>query len=365
MKQLRAWGLYGLLLALALAAGLASTEPPDDDVRPSITNGSPRGLAVLATWLRESGVAVEASTAPFTTIPAGARTIVIAAPAASTLDTAEARALEAWVEEGGTLIVLPSRNAPQPALRHWLGLSAGDVAPLVDEEHVKDVGGTSAKVKLQAGLTAGVRALRLSAEGMFDVRLGDSVPVAEYGALWFTPLGRGEVWVGPPELAENARLELLDNARFWANVGARGPIVFDEFHHQLLEKPAAPVNLTLATAQLVLCALVFVAARGSRLGPPREEAARRHRSALEYVRAMAALTRNAGVEGELVEALRRELRLTLHEKLGTKLELPWEEVAREVERHAGVPASEVLAASTDGDFVSLSKRVAELERKLG
>ena len=123
-------------------------------------------------------------------------------------------------------------------------------------------------------------------------------------------------------------------------------------------------NLLATLLQFGFCALVFVAARGARLGPPRPAPRTRHRSALEYVRAMALLTQSARVEDELLPGLRRDLRLYLAERLGIPVAVPTFEAAREAERLTGVPAGDVELLLTGHDFLAVSKRLAALQARV-
>lgn len=360
MKKGPALIIAGLVL-LFVVASIAAQEPGSDSPYPSITNQGPRGLAVLATWLREAGASVVAHDAPLTELPADARVVVIAAPAAEELRQEEVAALQRFVEGGGTLVYLAPREAPQPAMNEWLQLAGGPIAPLVTEPGLEDVGGTSVTVTFSAGLLEGARRLRLSAERTLNVLDDRAVPVASDGAVWWLRLGAGEVWLAAgPDLAENARLELADNAIFWGHLASKGVIVFDEFHHH---KGASmvPVNLLVTGLQLGFLAFLFLWARAVRLGPARDAPASWHRSSLEYVRAMAALTRNAGVEAELVVALKDEFRRFLRDRCGLPVEWRWEEVDAELARRGITQPGQLVRASTEPEFVTLSKTLATLE----
>ena len=305
--------ILAVLLVLSLMASLAAQEPGAESPVPSMTNAGPRGLAALATWLKESGVKVSSHDAPFTQLPVEARVLVIAAPVGSEVREDEVTALKRFVEGGGTLVYLMPRQAPQPTINEWLHVRAGEVAALVTEPGVQDVSGTTVRVTFAAGLLVGAKRLRLSADRMIHVDDDAAVPVTSDGALWWLRRGAGEIWIAAgPDLAENARLELADNALFWGHLAAKGPVVFDEFH-QHLPASRVPINLLVTALQLVFLASLFVWARGTRLGAPRDEPATWHRSSLEYVQAMGALTRNAGVEGELVLALKTDFRRFLRE----------------------------------------------------
>ncbi len=355
--------LAGLVL-LSLIASIASQEPGSDSPIPSIENKGPRGLGVLAAWLRESGTSVIGHDAPLTQLPPEARVVVIAAPSAQELKADEVTALEHFVSGGGTLVYLMGRTSPQPVLNEWLRVAGGPVAPLVTEPGLEDVGGTTVSVTFAKGLLEGAKTLRLSADSMVNALDDGAVPVTSDRALWWMRRGEGEVWLGAgPDLAENARLELADNALFWGHLAKRGTIVFDEFHHHQ-SGAALPVNLVATVLQLIFLALLFLWARGARLGPPRDDPPRWQRSSLEYVTAMAALTRNANVEKELVVSLKNDFRKLILEQAGIPLAWSWEEADTELARRGVIGGAELIRAAQEADFVAASRLLATIERKI-
>ncbi|MDP3152433.1 MAG: DUF4350 domain-containing protein [Archangium sp.] len=353
--------VLGALVLLSIVASVASQDPGSESPIPSITNNGPRGLGALATWLKESGVQVIAHDAPLTQLPAETRVLVIAAPSGEEIREEEVQSLTHFVEGGGTLIYLMPRASPQPSINEWLWVHAGPVAPLVTEPGLEDVGGTTVQVTFAAGLLAGAKRLRLSADRMLAVSDEHAVPVTSDGAVWWMKRGEGEVWLAAgPDLAENARLELADNALFWSHLAGRGPVAFDEFH---LHSGATvvPVNLLVTGLQLGFLAALFLWARATRLGPARDVPASWHRSSLEYVKAMASLTRNAGVEAELVVTLKAEFRKRLRDELGIPLEWSWEEADAELARRGVTDAGVLIGAANDGAFVSVSQALARIE----
>ncbi len=352
------------LVLLSIVASVVAQDPGSESPIPSITNNGPRGLGALAAWLRESGVQVIAHDAPLTQLPAQARVLVIAAPSGEEIRDDEVQSLTRFVEGGGTLIYLVPRAAQQPAMNEWLWVLAGPVAPLVTEPGLEDVGGTTVQVTFAAGLLAGAKTLRLSADRTLTVNDEHAVPVTRDGALWWMKRGEGEVWLAAgPDLAENARLELADNALFWSHLAGRGPVAFDEFH---LHSGATvvPVNLLVTGLQLGFLAVLFLMARGMRLGPARDAPPSWHRSSLEYVKAMASLTRNSGVDAELVGSLKAEFRKRLREDFGIPLEWSWEEADAELARRGVTEAGVLISAANDGDFVSVSQALARIEGQL-
>lgn len=294
MKK-RALLLAGLVV-LALAATFAAQKPGSDSPIPSIDNRGPRGVAVLATWLSESG---RLSRLDPVAQPLPYNTLVLAAPSAEEYSPEDVERFRAFVERGGTLVYLVPRQGPQAALNHWLGVTTGELAPLSDEPGVTDVGGSTVTV---SGVS-GVHTLRVSADRTLVV--ADADPVAEHGVLWTRKIGDGRVWLSAgADLAENARLELADNARFWRQLP--WPIAFDESHHRATR--TLPINFVATGLQVLFLAALFIWSRRWRLGPPRDAVVTQNVSTMNYVRALASLLRNAEVEPELVDALKRELR---------------------------------------------------------
>jgi hypothetical protein len=354
------WALVGALLLAALAVGLAAPAGGADQLAPRTDNRGPRGLAVLFTWLAEAGLA-SASIEPLSWLPRDVATVVLAAPTESELDADEVEVLRRFVEGGGTLVYLASREVPQPALHRWLRLEPGATPPLPALER----GDTAARVLVPGGALQGLATLRVRAQRMIVLHREGAVPVAEWGALWWWPAGAGEVWVGAgPDLAESGSLGQADNARFWGALAARGPMVFEERHHLRGSAPHPPLNLAATLLQLGLVGLAFVVARGSRLGPAREPPPRVHRSALEYVAAMARLTRAARVEPELLDALRARARRLVQEHLACPPALAWEDAVALVGARDAAAARSMVGLAGARNFLDASRHLARLERRL-
>lgn len=352
---------FAALLLVALLVGLAAGGAPPPSTVPSVHNRGPQGLAVLYRWL-EAGGRVGTTEAPLTSIPEETTTLVLAAPSAAPVSPEEVASLRDFVGRGGTLVYLASRPRRQPDLERWLGVSEGPALPAVLRDEGDPLGAT-ALVRVQGGLTHGVRALRLRAER--TVAVADGLMVAERGALWLRRHGRGEVWVASgADLAESARLELLDNAAFWANLEARGPLLFDEGHHRAGPDEPQALHVWGLALQLSLVAVAFIAARGARLGPPREGPRSAHRSALEYVDAMAALTRSAGLDHELVHALKERARQLASQRAGVPLELSWDEAQRALQEADDAAGRQFQELGQAVRVLPASRALARLERRL-
>lgn len=373
MRQLRAWSIYGAVLATVGAVALAvqTGEAPLSPV-PSVDNAGPAGFKALFDYLRESGRNVAAHREPLTRIPPETRALVIADPSARTLEDDEVEALKAFVHSGGTVVYLPTRpiQREQAALSSFLRIS--ERPPTLAESDAFHSTGT--EVLLEAGLTKEVRALNMGLEPPLAVNAEGAIPLAR-GALFRVPWGQGELWMASSsQLGENRRIEALDNLRFWENLAARGPVLFDEYHHRAAEEEQLPLSMLAFAAQFLLVGLAFVASRAPRLAPARAQPEIRHRSSLEYARSLANLHRGAGVEASLLADQLHQLRLRIQERLGVPLSASAEELSLELARHLRLPAKELAATLeravnapsrlSPEAFASLSRELVRLERLL-
>jgi hypothetical protein len=347
-----------------------------------VENPGPLGLRALYLYLREGGAQVDAHSASLEELPPAVRTLVIAAPQARAVSPAEVEALERFIRSGGTLVFLTPRgkDAGQSALAQWLELEEGPLlaaSPRDLPSDVQDLGGTTVDVWLPSGAVLGSGSLRVSRDRGITMRMPEAVPLAgldRTAALWRLGLGRGEVYVAAgPDLAENRRLELLDNLRFWDALASRGPLVFDEFHHSAAPAPPLSRGIWAFALQCLAVGALYVVARGTRFGAPRPQLPERHRSSLEYVQSLGWLARRAKVERELLPEMARHLRQLMQDRLGIPLTLSEEEAARMLEQRCGIPSAHYLEARAElartldqhtlspRDYARVATRYARLE----
>ncbi|WP_224249162.1 DUF4350 domain-containing protein [Hyalangium gracile] len=382
MKNLRTFLFFGVLIAIAAALGLAAHEAPPESTIPSVDNPGPLGLRALYLYMEEGGASVGVHRESLEALPSGTRTVVIAAPHARAVSSEEVDALERFVRAGGTLVFLSSREKEpgQPALEDWLKLEQGPWVPADGfglPQGEQDLGGSTVGFWLPAGAARGLGRLRVSRDRGVIVGLPEAVPLAGLGSsvtLWRLGMGQGEVYVAAgADLAENRRLELLDNLRFWDALAARGLMLFDEFHHAAAPPPPLSRGLWVFALQCLAVGGLYVVARGTRFGAPRPQLPERHRSSLEYVQSMGWLARRAKVERELLTELARHLRQLMQDRLGIPLVLSEEEAARLLEQRCGIPAAHYLEARTElmraldaptlspKDYARVAARYARLE----
>ncbi|AGC45972.1 hypothetical protein MYSTI_04680 [Myxococcus stipitatus DSM 14675] len=383
MKNVRTTAIFGLLIALALAAGLSTGQDTPDSLVPSVENVGPQGARALFLFLREGGHSVSEQRTSLDSLATGTRTLVLASPTGRPVSDAEVLAVDRFVQEGGTLVYLSPRELGrhQAALEKWLRLEEGPLLPASERglaTDLADAGGTTVDVWLDAGPLRGLSALRISQDRGLRVNHPSAIPLAGLGgavAVWRVALGQGEVYVlAGADLAENRRLELLDNVRFWSALASRGPLVIDEYHHQLAPPPPLSRGIWVFAAQVLAVAGVYALSRGTRFGEPRPLLVEKHRSALEYVRSMGWLMRRAKVEKELLPELDKSLRQQLQEQLGISPDLADVEAARRLEQEGGVPASRYLDAKAQltqllaqpsvrpVDYARVARLYAHLER---
>jgi hypothetical protein len=379
VKNARTLAVFGVLIALALAVGLATRADPPESVQPTVENTGAQGARALYLYLREGGRKVDAHTSSLESLPDGTRTVVLAAPQGRPVSEEEVSALERFVQGGGTLVYLSPRELGkhQPALEDWLLLEQGPLMPASSrglDSTMADAGGTTVDVWLAAGPLRGLTALRVSQDRGLRMGHEDALPLAGLGgavAVWRRALGAGEIYVlAGADLAENRRLELLDNLRFWDALAARGALLFDEYHHQLAPPPPLSRGIWVFAAQVLAVGLLYAASRGTRFGAPRPLRQERHRSALEYVRSMGWLMRRAKVERELLPELERSLRQLMQERLGIPVSLADADAARLMERggqdyldaKADLTRTHAQPAVRPADYARVARRYAHLER---
>ncbi len=362
MTEARASVAVAVLVLVAIGVGLLASAGPRDKGTPTLDDRGPRGVGVIGAWLGPERV--RSWSRPIDHLDDELRTFVIVAPTVAELTPPEVAELKRWVGHGGTLVWLTSRTLPQPAMGTWLPTQPGPTLPLDGDPSLGDVGGATVAVEFRAGPFRELQRLRVSAERTVELGRDDAVPVAGR-TLWWLREGLGEVLVGAgPDLAENARLELLDNAKLWSALAARGPMAFDDFHHQAAAAPQTPLTLALTRAQVLGVGRAFLVTFGPRLGPAAPATPARPRAAIEYVRAMAALTRRVGDQRPLIDAVRAQARASLTERLGLAPTLDEHELERALAVRTPDAVTAFRALNRGHTLLEVSIQAARLEDAL-
>lgn len=377
----RTWMTYGLLVTLAAAFAFltrTTSETGGPDL-PSVANMRGGGLAALRIYLDELGGKPRVIEEELFAVKW--ETLVIAAPTARMVTAEEIARIDKRVSEGATVIVLtPDEHGSQPRLFDWLQLRRTDRLKVVALEGGVDRGGATAQVWSASGPFSGLSSLRVG--GNRGVASDDAafLPVAgtdEATVLLWKQHGKGQIIVGAgADLAENRRIELLDNRKLWESVAARGTVSFDEFHHTHPPAPPMSVGIFAFVLQALFALAFLTAARGTRLGPLRPLVAIRHRAGLEYAESFAWLVRGAHVEKELAADVYERLRRIIHERLGISLSLPASDFGIELSRRmdftseawldldARFRAAAASGSMTPAQFAELSREAARLELRV-
>lgn len=378
-----------LLVVLAAALGAATRGGGGGSSPvPSIHNPGPRGLKALALYLAEGGQPIGETTAGYEALPDDAGALVLALPLAWEPGADERAALRAWVERGGSVLLL---LGPEGVAGDKTALTLG--AALVREEKSFDEAerelsgavrqllgdttrrGTDLRPWLPTPATDGVTRVRVPAAATLVLvsgleLLGDEQ--AAYAAV--AQLGQGRVLaLARPAPASNHWIGESDALALVLGLLSLAPrpgvILFDEHHLQPKAPAELPAGVALALGQLGLVALVFAAARGRRLGAALPTPPPAGLDGGAYVRQLGALYRTAGADealaAELLTGLRRRLRGLLAVAAGDDQALEEACVRRGQPRGrlSGIVA-QLQSCRTAVTFAAASRAAAALEQDL-
>ena len=355
----RAWIVVGAIAgavvgvnALLVVLDRLSEEPSGPASSSYAT--APHGLAAYADLLRRTGhPVVRLREVPEEADLDTASTVVVLDPESP--NVADAEALRAFVEAGGLLVA----GGALPNV--WLD-ELVDVAPIW----------SGAPVRRSTPLAplpevAGVRVVRAAGPGSWS-GTGEALPVAgdaDRTLLAVAAPGRGRlVLMADASPLQNRLLDEADNAALGlALAGPRArPVAFVESVHGY--GPAAgvaaiPERWLFALGGLVLAVLVFMVARGRRLGPPEREDRALPPPRREYVESLAAVLARTKRPGDAAEPVRAEARARIGARAGLDSE-PDEEALRKAGLRLGLSEAELTAVLEGGDVVAAGRTLARL-----
>lgn len=347
--------LVALAAVLGLVVGLAVlvdryAAPGSAGPTLSVHSSLPNGARALSLWVADLGYETESlEYRPFAVDPE-AQALFIMAP---TRDMTEAQAAEtiAWVERGGTLVLVAGRQGP---LLDRLGVKVGSQ------------GAAGKAIPLQpVFLSPPLREVEVTTVSALSFSRPEWVPLLgmENGnevIAGVARLGSGRAFVLTAEHPlSNEGLARADNWAlahyFLRGVPAGALVLFDEYHHGLTEH--GTLNKMLFSepwgwAVLYTGALLFayVVLSGRRFGPARmPEGAGSRRSRSEYVATVAALLR----QGKHRDWLCRQFADQVKRSLGSRYRV-----------RADLPATEFVAAlaRVRPDAQELEEPLHQLER---
>jgi hypothetical protein len=266
MKQRAvALGLAAAALLMFYALVLPKPMPADAGISlPRTTEDGPDGLAAAWRWLAASGIPVVSLRERYDHLkstPSGGDVLITTVPGRLSIRADEQAALEDWVEQGNTLVVLAALD-DTPA---WAARSAQGLASLQRLLQIRFDARDSKAPSLAAAL--GKTEVRLTPvgghpllSGVRAIQVVSDLPAAHWrgqpqnsallalarreddgkAALWLEPRGAGQIVVSALAAPfSNAQITRADNARLLANLIAwsrrsTGRVLFDDAHQGLV-----------------------------------------------------------------------------------------------------------------------------------
>ncbi len=258
---------------------------------PSTYNAASAGYKALYLWLRELGVPAKRWESPLTGLTREAVVLLMMSPRLGPGPN-ELKALENWVRDGGTLILVSS---PWNAFAKHFGFEMK--MRLHDQKKEEE------RLAFQPGpYIRGQRTIMSKIHPGIDSQRPEAIVHARdaFGNLIVAvEEGKGRViMMADPSLFSNLDLRKGDHARLALDLLlthlGEGVLLIDEYHHGYgrMTSVAAYVFESDAFAPLLQVAflvLVLWTAASRRFGPPRPLPRVAERSSMEYVRAMAQL----------------------------------------------------------------------------
>ena len=316
-----------------------------------------KGLAAWAALAEREGVRVRAlRDAPSDESLSGGGTVAVMD--AGQLSHDEALALRAFAERGGRVVAG--------------GVPSGWMRTLLDRDppEWEDDGPETARRIAAAPESDGVQRVRTAGSGRWAEAGSDQRVLAgdEGTLLLVASAGRGRIaLLADSSPLQNRLLGEADNAAFALALSGREPLTFVESVHgygPARGLAALPARFGWALIGLGLAALVFMVARGRRLGPPEPERRDLPPPRREYVDALAATMARGGKEREqAVAPVRAEARRRLARRAGLGPQAD-ADAWREAARAAGLDEDEARAlsgrAEDDATVVATGRALAAL-----
>jgi hypothetical protein len=330
----------GLLLILIVVIIVTAFIAPNEESLPPYTVDSSAGDGVRALWLwlDESGYLVDRSVGSSFEVPPGIHTMLMLEPSII-VEAAEFNILDEWVEAGGTLLIAGQEPVATYVMEHYefdgyysfqpftepLTL----VNPLLTYPTLTDVSSAKPSVYLSTERTDYVTHIN-----------------SEYGPVMVSfKQGAGRVILSTtPYPLSNAGLRDAGNpvlALNMINAGSGDAIWFDEWHHGIRGEVSGTISgpwawmTSTAPGRAVLFStlaiFIAIALAGRRFGRPVTLLKDRTRRApLEYITALANMSRRAGHRRPVLDRYHHQLKSELGKRYRLSPALPDDEFAKKM-----------------------------------
>ncbi len=373
------WLAIGLLITLVLvtiAAAISQAQDKSARNLPELSSSSsaPNGAKALQLCLDELGYAVSAQVSQEFRPPENTSLILMLEPS-FTITPSEWELIDTWVGKGGTLVLAGNRWGAALAFKHFdfdLASLSEEIDTLIPQPPLQ------VRPALTGPVSVHTQSYLETDRGDFIAHLADgSRPVL----VSFTA-GEGEVILSTaPFSFSNAGLKEAGNPELVLNlVGAaqKGGVWFDEWHHGLRPEQAqvtGPGDWLRRTpaghSVLYVAGVIFVALlrQGRRFGRPVPLTKTiTRRSPLEYITAIANLSRRAGHRQATLQAYRQKLKRDLGKRYQLNPTLPDDEYVAQLGRYDPTLDQDALrellirldsSKTNESEMVQLAAQVAD------
>jgi hypothetical protein len=343
------WLVFGLVAILTITTVGAVIWQTRKALPPALSSASNEreGARALRLWLVQKGYQVNNESEPEFRPPTDANLIFILEPFYDSVEK-HWQMLDEWVETGGTLIVAGEGQGVEGIFQHYnFGIygigSSGDVtvqSPLLASPPIKDLSHLNISLALSTDRDDWVTLLANESHPvMITFRQGEGRVVLASFVHPLTNAGLKES--GNPDLV----LNLL------ALAGQGNKIWFDEWHHgenqrKMISGPQEWLRFTPAGHALLFTAVIIFLAlllQGRGFGRPISLSQNTvRRSSLEYITALANLSRRAGRRSEVMWQYYQSLKQHLARRYRLNPDLPDEEYATQLANyHPGLDVDEL------------------------
>jgi hypothetical protein len=345
--------IAGLFAALLLFVALGPGRRPEQDqpAGPTTHSSELDGALALYNWAHEMGYDTRRLEYRAFALDDGDAALVILNPSRE-VKRAEARAILAWVERGGTLILADDTSALFGAGNALLDELAIDTVAYSDTALIERVAPSQPALDQPP-----VGVAPVAAERVLVPHADDYVTLlGRRGAVIVAGIKRGAGYIylsAATRPFTNDGLRNAENAALVLNmlrrVPAGGRIQFDEFHHGYFTPPST-TSIVLgspwgwAAAYAVLAIALYLVLGGRRFGRPiplKEEIARR--SSAEYIESMADLFQRGGKRAYILNHYYTAFKRRLAKALGVNPQLADDEFVRELGRARELDEPTLLA----------------------
>lgn len=328
------WLAIGLFVILAIISAISIYQQTRDQDEPTLTSFStqPNGARALWLWLDQLGYAVSDRVSSTFFVPEGTDLMLMLEPT-TLIETTEWQLIDEWLETGGTLLVAGNSFAVNQAFSHFnfgLNFRAAPVAettqqnPLMVSPPIETLPLTETFLTLQTDRDDFVTHFALGGSPVVvSFPQGDGRVILTTFTFPLTNQGLKEA--GYPHFV----LNLISSA------GDVGQIWFDEWHHGVRAESGSIVGIgswlrrtPLGRAFLFIAAAIFVALllQGRPFGRPiplPQDTSRR--APLEYITALANLSRRAGHRTAVMQDYHHRLKKAVGHRYRLDPTLPDEE----------------------------------------